>query len=62
MCDQPIVPAAAYLVRFKYILGPKHIYLSVKTSHVERAVYQDGKLSSFINIRLELACFKARCF
>ena len=43
--DQPIMPAAAYLGKFKYVPGPKFIYLTVKKSHVERAAYQDGKLS-----------------
>ena len=43
--DQPIMPAAAYLGKFKYVPGPKFIYLTVMKSHNERAAYQDGKLS-----------------
>ncbi|MBT5955559.1 MAG: glycosyltransferase family 2 protein [Candidatus Marinimicrobia bacterium] len=43
--DQPVMPAAAYLGKFKYVPGPKFIYLTVDKSHVERAIYQDGKLS-----------------
>lgn len=43
--DQPIMPAAAYLGKFKYVPGPKFIYLTVKKSHTERAAYQDGKLN-----------------
>jgi glycosyltransferase involved in cell wall biosynthesis len=43
--DQPVMPAAAYLGKFKYVPGPKFIYLTVDKSHVERAAYQDGKLS-----------------
>ena len=43
--DQPVMPAAAYLGKFKYVPGPKFIYLVVDKSHVERAAYQDGKLS-----------------
>jgi hypothetical protein len=58
----PIMPAAAYLVKCKYMPGPTLIYLSVKKSHVERAAYLVGNLSSFINSRLDLACFKARFF
>lgn len=43
--DQPIMPAAAYLGKFKYVPGPKLIYLMVDKTPAERAVYQDGKLS-----------------
>lgn len=43
--DQPIMPAAAYLGKFKYVPGPKLIYLRVEKTPVERAAYQDGKLS-----------------
>jgi glycosyltransferase involved in cell wall biosynthesis len=43
--DQPIMPAAAYLGKFKHVSGPKFIYLTVAKSHVERAAYQDGKPS-----------------
>ncbi len=43
--DQPIMLAAAYLGKFKYVPGPKFIYLSVDKSDVERAAYQDGKLN-----------------
>lgn len=43
--DQPIMPAAAYLGKFKYVPGPKFKYLSVNKSSLERAIYQDGKIS-----------------
>lgn len=43
--DQPIMPAAAYLGKFKYIPGPRFIYLMVDKSVIERVAYQDGKLS-----------------
>jgi glycosyltransferase involved in cell wall biosynthesis len=43
--DQPVMPAAAYLGKFKYVPGPKFIYLTVNKSHIERAAYQDGKVS-----------------
>jgi len=42
--DQPLMPAAAYLGKFKYVPGPKLIYFAVQKSHVERAAYQDGQL------------------
>lgn len=44
--DLPIMVAGAYLGKFKYISGPKFTYLSVKKSDLERATYQDGKLTS----------------
>lgn len=50
--DQPVMPAAAYLGTFKYVPGPKFIYLTVKKSHAERAAYQDGIINFNKYIRM----------
>jgi hypothetical protein len=55
------MPAAAYLGKFKYVPGPRFIYLTVEKSHVERAAYQDRKLSfnKYISmLELLLATYK----
>lgn len=59
--DQPVLPAAAYLGEFKYVAGPKFIYLTIVKSHEQRAVYQDGKVifNKYISLaELLLAMFK----